>query len=97
MGHAVLHPREVKLGQEAPEALALQRASRQSLPAFRDSEWQAHTFAGAILVPVATLHTPSDRDTVRLADVYDVSVPLITSHLRRCRKLLSPTVRRPRA
>ncbi|WP_419936856.1 ImmA/IrrE family metallo-endopeptidase [Candidatus Palauibacter sp.] len=88
IGHAVLHPREVKLGQEAPEALSLQRAARQSLPAFRDSEWQAHTFAAAILVPLTTLRTLDGRDPSRLADVYDVSVPLVASHLRRCRELL---------
>ena len=88
LGHCILHPNEVRLGRYAPRSLALQRASRENLPAYRDSEWQAHTFAGAILAPVSTIKTLDLREPAQLAEAFAVSVPLVESHLRRCRKLL---------
>ena len=88
LGHCILHPKEVRLGKYEPHSLALQRASRKSLPAYKDSEWQAHTFAGAILAPVSTIKMLGIRDSEQLAEAFGVSVPLIESHLRRCHKLL---------
>ena len=88
LGHCVLHPDEVMLGRYQPHSLALQRASRKNLPAYKDSEWQAHAFAAAILAPVSTIKKVGVREATQLAELFSVSVPLVESHLRRCKRLL---------
>ncbi len=88
LGHVILHGAEVRAGRQAPTALALRRQARSKLRPFEDSEWQAHSFGGALLVPVSTLRRLPSRDPAWLAEAFDVSQPFVESHLRRVRRLL---------
>jgi hypothetical protein len=55
IGHALLHPAEVRTGRHRPDVLTLRRAFRSQLKPYQDSEWQAHAFAGALLMPRVAL------------------------------------------
>lgn len=87
IGHAILHEEEVRTGRHLPHLLALRRAPRRDLRPFEDSEWQAHTFAGALLIPRPVLRTV-DHDITCLADRFTVSEPFVESHLRRIARAL---------
>lgn len=87
LGHAVLHAEEVRAGRHRPHALALRRALRSDLRPFEDSEWQAHAFAGMLLVPPTALSKLHRKDPALLAERFLVSEPFVRSHLRRLRRL----------
>lgn len=89
IGHAVIHvpalKRKVSLGHEA-----LARTMRKHLRPFEDPEWQAWAFAGAILMPSATLKMlASDPGfSVELvASTYKVSESMAGNHMRRLKWL----------
>lgn len=88
IGHAVLHKKYLQDGRRQPEAMARRRAPRGAIKAYRDSEWQAHTFAGALLVPRSALHLVDSRDALELAHRFQVSEPFVRSHLKRIQKAL---------
>lgn len=53
-GHVTLHaPELVRLSEIPHPRAALLRGQFDDLPPYRDAEWQANTFAGAMLVPAA--------------------------------------------
>lgn len=87
IGHAVLHAAELKAGRHRPEFLTLRRARREDLRPFRDSEWQAHTFAGALLMPVSALRPLAGLSHADLATRFQVSEAFVRSHLKRIRRL----------
>jgi len=85
VAHAVLHVPVLRRRLLMTDALA--RIERRSLRAYEDPEWQAWAFAGAILMPSATLRVLQEGGR-RLApdlvsEIYHVSVPMAKSHLRR--------------
>jgi hypothetical protein len=88
IGHAVLHEADVRTGRHRPQVLALRRALRSQLKPFQDCEWQAHTFAGALLMPRPALRAANLADAVALADQFQVSEAFARSHLRRIRRVL---------
>ena len=56
VGHIVLHADQlVRFAQMPHEIPALYRGVAPNHPVYRDTEWQADTFAGAILMPAAGL------------------------------------------
>lgn len=88
IGHAVLHERELRTGRAQPHVLAMKRALRSDLPAYRDSEWQAFVFAGALLIPRPALRLVGWADTYAVADRFEVSESLVRSHLKRINSIL---------
>ncbi|HET9949159.1 MAG TPA: ImmA/IrrE family metallo-endopeptidase [Longimicrobiales bacterium] len=88
IGHAVLHAEDVRMGRHRPDILALRRAPRSKLKPYQDSEWQAHVFAGALLLPRPVLRGIALADTNALADRFEVSESFVQSHLRRIRQHL---------
>ncbi len=89
LGHAVLHAAEVRAGRLRPHSFALRRAPRHQLKPFRDSEWQAHSFAGALLLPRPALARCGITDERALAELFDVSEAFVRSHLKRISKIPS--------
>jgi len=85
IGHAVLHVPVLRRKLLATEMLA--RTQRAKLRAYEDPEWQAWAFAGAILMPSATLRIlEAERDDLTpglVASTYEVSTEMAQSHLRR--------------
>lgn len=88
IGHAVLHDVDVRTGHHRPHALALRRGLRSELEPFKDSEWQAHTFAGALLMPRPALRKVKCDDTLALAAQFQVSEAFVRSHLKRIKRVL---------
>ena len=88
IGHAILHTKEVRMGRERPEEMVLRRALRSNLKPFEDSEWQAHAFAGAFLMPRPALQVCSNRDCADLAGRFGVSEGFARSHMRRIQRFL---------
>jgi hypothetical protein len=88
IGHAVLHAEDVRTGRHRPQVLALRRAPRSQIPPYRDCEWQAHTFAGALLMPRPALRNADLRDSFALADRFQVSEAFARSHLKRIQRVL---------
>lgn len=88
VGHAILHEPEVRTGRHLPAALALRRAPRSRLKPYEDSEWQAHTFAGALLIPRPSLRRANLHDEAALALQFGVSEAFVRSHLGRIRRVL---------
>jgi hypothetical protein len=89
IGHAVLHAAEVRRGRLRPHTLAMRRAPRHELKPYEDSEWQAHTFAGALLLPRPVLRKCDLSDPRALSVQFDVSEAFVRSHLRRVQRILS--------
>lgn len=88
LGHASLHLRELRVLRSAPARLALQRAVRTDLRPFEDSEWQAWTFAEALLLPPATVKAMARVSARDLASSFDVSESFAASYLKRFKRLL---------
>lgn len=88
IGHCVLHAAEVRAGRHRPEVLALRRAPRDKLKPYRDSEWQAHAFAGALLIPRATARQVDLGDVLTVAETYGVSEPFVESYRKRMKGVL---------
>lgn len=85
IGHAVLHGSQlVELTQIDHVQRAMLRTDASDTPIYRDSEWQANTFAGALLVPGPGLEWLERRgrlhaDAIRAA--YHVSYACATRRL----------------
>lgn len=88
VGHAALHPEEVRMGKHRPEEMVLRRALRSNLRPYEDSEWQAHTFAGAILIPRPSLRACLPCSHADLAERFGVSAAFARSHLKRVNRVL---------
>lgn len=88
IGHAVLHADEVRKGRHRPDEFAMRRALRSEIRTFEDSEWQAHMFAGALLIPRPVLRLANLTDVPALALQFEVSEAFVESHLRRVRRIL---------
>lgn len=88
IGHAVLHKSELRSGRHRPREFALRRAPRTDLQAYEDSEWQAHMFAGALLMPRPALRRCALLDPFALAGQFDVSEAFARSHLGRVSRIL---------
>jgi IrrE N-terminal-like domain len=87
IGHIVLHPNELlRLATIPHTTAALLRATAPDHPIYLDTEWQAHAFAGALLMPAAGLaalearHGRLDLTTVRRT--FNVSTPAAEIRLR---------------
>jgi len=89
VGHAIVHVPVLRRKLLVNEVFA--RVQRAKLKAFEDPEWQAWTFAGAILMPSTTLrqlhvqHGTLNPELV--SSVYEVSTQMAASHLRKLRWL----------
>jgi Zn-dependent peptidase ImmA (M78 family) len=68
--------------------LTLRRAPRNEIPQYRDSEWQAHAFAGALLLPRPALRVVDLNDTYAIGAQFDVSEAFARSHVKRIRRCL---------
>lgn len=87
VGHIVLHADQlVRFAQMPHELPALYRGVAPNHPVYRDTEWQADTFAGAVLIPATGLYemtgptsTPSIND---IRNAYRVSVASAEIRLR---------------
>lgn len=88
IGHAVMHDADVRTGRHRPHVLALRRTPRSQLKPFEDSEWQAHTFAGALLMPRPALGKADLGNVPALADQFMVSEAFVHSHLKRIKRVL---------
>jgi Zn-dependent peptidase ImmA (M78 family) len=88
LGHAVLHADDIRTGRYRPHVMVLRRSLRTELEPYRDSEWQAHTFAGALLIPRPTLRKIGLPDVFELAERFEVSEAFVGSHLRRIKRAL---------
>lgn len=88
IGHTILHSVELRLGRLRPHTFKLKRAPRHELKPYEDSEWQAHTFAGALLMPRPALQKYDLDDVSALGVRFDVSEAFVQSHLKRIRRIL---------
>lgn len=70
-GHAVLHVPEMR--RQAALLPTRTPVWRAELAAFRDPEWQAWTFALALLIPPRVVGTLTDTTPVALAGTFQVS------------------------
>ena len=86
LGHVVLHVPMIRRALSyLPLGFTLDRAERRDVRPFEDSEWQAFTFSGCVLMPRTTL-TMVPAPTVRkLAAIYNLSEAFVRSHLKRLR------------
>ena len=85
IGHAILHVPLLRRRLLATDVLA--RTQRANLRPYQDPEWQAWAFAGAILMPSATLRmlqvNHGGLPTSLVASTYHVSEQMAQSHLRK--------------
>ncbi|MHB1168745.1 MAG: ImmA/IrrE family metallo-endopeptidase [Longimicrobiales bacterium] len=88
VGHAVLHADEIRAGRHRPEEFALRRARRSEIKTYEDAEWQAHMFAGVLLIPRPPLRAADLSNVGLLAHRFDVSEAFVVSHLGRVRRIL---------
>lgn len=88
LGHVALHVEQlrdrVRLRQQYPAlGLTLPRADPRSLKPFQDPEWQAWTFAGALLAPRSAIMRLPSRDARTVGEAFRISVDFASNHLRR--------------
>lgn len=86
LGHAILHVRQIRRRQRLShglDKLTLKRVDRASLKPFVDPEWQAWTFAGAILAPRSVVTKLPWKDAYSVAAIFKISPQLAANHLRR--------------
>ena len=84
IGHAVLHVPVLRRRLLLEDAL--NRIQRSNLQAYLDPEWQAWMFAGSILMPRPTLNmlaTDGRFSISRVSEIYEVSLQMVRSHLKR--------------
>jgi hypothetical protein len=85
VGHAVLHVPVLR--RRLLHSNALPRMQRGKLKAYEDPEWQAWTFAGAILMPSEALRMLQAKYKVLtpeiVADVFEVSTKMARSYMRK--------------
>lgn len=89
-GHVIIHvpefrrKRKVLRSIQDKDEASLKMYRRESIKIYMNPEWQAHRFAGALLVPERTLRmalreTGNDRE---LADIFDVNPAFIRSRMK---------------
>lgn len=89
MGHAQLHAKELAFGS-FPFRNQVTFARRSRIRAFEDPEWQANTFAAAILMPMKSLRVLQDQGQLNaneLMKVFRVSWPAANRRILKFREL----------
>jgi hypothetical protein len=89
-GHGVIHVPEFRSMKQVLRSIQdtddvqLKMYRKEQVPVYRNPEWQAHRFAGALLVPETTLRTAwvKCQDVNRLAQIYQVYPAFMRSRLR---------------
>lgn len=85
VGHALLHVPTLRRRLMLTDVLA--RTRRSNLRPYEDPEWQAWAFAGAILMPSATLRMliaqGASLAPQNLSAIYSVSAGMAQSHLKK--------------
>lgn len=87
-GHAVLHVLEFRKKNaflksfQHKDGMRLYR--RDQIPTFQDPEWQAHRFAGGLLMPEVTVRMAlADKASLsELSDIFNTSEPFVKSRLK---------------
>lgn len=95
MGHAFLHANETALGT-FPFRHSLTTAPRSKLRPYEDPEWQANSFAAAVLMPLQSmrlLHDQGKMHFLHVMKIFQVSWPAAN---RRILKLQQLRWRKPR-
>lgn len=88
-GHAQLHAKDQVLGS-FPFRHQVTFAPRSRIRAFEDPEWQANTFAAAILMPIQTmrlLHDQGKMTSNHVMEVFKVSWPAANRRILKLREL----------
>lgn len=87
-GHAVLHVEEFRRKQALLKSFQqkgdVQLYRKQDVPTYRNPEWQAHRFAGALLMPSKTVQTAikNGMNEMDMVEIYEVSLPFVKSRLK---------------
>lgn len=88
-GHAQLHGKEQALGT-FPFRNHVTFAQRSRIRAFEDPEWQANTFAAAILMPIQAmrfLHYQGKMTSNHVMEIFQVSWPAANRRILKLREL----------
>jgi hypothetical protein len=85
LSHAVVHMPVVRRRKRAADmfGMAMSRVARKDLEAFVDPEWQAFALGGCLLMPRSMIIKLDDRSAENISVIFDVSVAMAQSHLRR--------------
>jgi len=89
-GHGVMHVPEFRARKQVlrsiqdKEDVQLKMYRKEQVPVYRNPEWQAHRFAGALLVPETTLRIAwgRSRDENELARIYQVYPAFMRARLK---------------
>jgi len=89
-GHSIIHVPEFRKKKQLLRSIQdrddvqLKMYRKKDVPIYRNPEWQAHRFAGAMLVPEVTLRLAwkQHQDEKTLADLYQVTPAFMRSRLR---------------
>jgi hypothetical protein len=87
LGHCVLHVPVVRERMKSPHSAALlsRRVRRDSIPPFKDPEWQAWALGGCIVAPRRTILMTSTVDPLELGEIFGISTAFMKAHLTRLR------------
>lgn len=86
LGHALLHVPVIRARQRLPHSkLLLKRKSPEQVKIYRQPEWQAWTFAEAVLMPTRTIRMLPLVTARILASTYGVSEAFAQARLRSLR------------
>jgi hypothetical protein len=84
LGHALLHVPVIRRQLEHPGRIhLLQRRFESEIQVFEQSEWQAWTFAGCVLMPIRTMRNLGTASLEEIANRYEVSERMAASHIKR--------------
>jgi hypothetical protein len=88
LGHALLHVDVIRRRMQHPAQAQqlLRRTCQREMPTFEQSEWQAWTLGGCVLMPARTLSVLGAVSVAHVASVYQLSAAMARSHLRKMRK-----------
>ena len=91
VGHAILHVpvvrAQIRATRHVPELALNRMVRRDSIPPYRDPEWQAWTLAGCIAAPRAMIEMTGTLDAAQLGDLFGISSKFMKAHLRRLKML----------
>ena len=90
IGHAILHVlehrrlRQKMISEQAKSDGILHRLPDNKIPTYRNPEWQAHRFAGGLLMPEAAVKKALAiyRDPAALSTVFKVTPAFVRSRLK---------------
>lgn len=86
LAHAILHVPVVRARLRHPLGHnLLSRVRRDSIPAYRDPEWQAWALAGCVLAPRQAVELANTRSVSELAEMFTISSGMMLAHLKRLR------------